>query len=120
MEVAAKGRGRTRCSANAYVLGGQQARRCPRVYGGACAHLFRHIISAGEVGGILIGAVEEVMASFLELSAGAREGNNWASCASPSVPSSAGFFCLFFFLVMLERIEREQQLGGERRVRYRV
>lgn len=63
--------------------------------GGACAHLFLQIISAGEDGGCLAGAADEVR--------------------SPSVPSRADFFCLFFFLVMLARTgpkKEGQQLGG--------
>lgn len=43
------------------------------------------------------------MASFLWSSVGRIEGDNCASCASPSAPSNGGFFCLFFFLVMLRR-----------------
>lgn len=74
--------------------------------------LLRQMMSAGEVGGcwncaaVALDLVEAldvlVMASFPGAS----------SCASPSLPVSAGFFCLFFFLVMLKRIQGEQLLAG--------
>lgn len=75
--------------------------------------LLRHIMSAGELGCCCIGTAlglgldDELgvaMASFFEPSAGGRVGDNCASGESPSAPSKAEFFCLFFFLAILNGV----------------
>lgn len=76
------------------------------------AYLLRHMMSAGELGGCWNGgAVDLGLDEALDVMMASREGDGCAGCASPSAPSNAGFFCLFFFLVMLWDMQGEQQLA---------